>query len=86
MLPREDNDLLTQTGADKPLGVFMRRYWVPALLSSEIPEPDSPPVRVRLLGEDLVAFRDTRGRAGVLVEHCAHRGTSLFFGRVLNVV
>jgi phenylpropionate dioxygenase-like ring-hydroxylating dioxygenase large terminal subunit len=81
MLAREDNDLLTQTGADKPLGVFMRRYWVPALLSAEIPERDSPPVRVRLLGEDLVAFRDTRGRVGLLEEHCAHRGTSLFFGR-----
>jgi phenylpropionate dioxygenase-like ring-hydroxylating dioxygenase large terminal subunit len=59
----------------------MRRYWIPALLSSEIPEADCPPVRVRLLGEDLVAFRDSRGRVGLLDEHCAHRGTSLFFGR-----
>ena len=59
----------------------MRRYWIPALLSEEIPEPDSPPVRVRLLGEDLVAFRDSQGRVGLLDEHCAHRGTSLFFGR-----
>jgi phthalate 4,5-dioxygenase len=81
MLPREENDLLTQTGAGKPLGELMRRYWIPALLSEEIAEPDSPPVRVRLLGEDLVAFRDSRGRAGLLDEHCAHRGTSLFFGR-----
>jgi len=81
MLPREDNDLLTQVGLDKPMGQLMRRYWLPALLASEIPEPDSPPVRVRLLGEDLVAFRDTQGRIGLLEEHCPHRGTSLFFGR-----
>src|SRR5574341_1355869 len=59
----------------------MRRYWIPALLSSEVPEPDCPPARVRLLGEDLVAFRDSRGRVGLLDEHCSHRGTSLFYGR-----
>jgi len=81
MLPREENDLLTQVGPATPLGRLMRRYWIPALLSAEIPEPDSPPVRVRLLGEDLVAFRDTQGRVGLLDEHCSHRGTSLFFGR-----
>lgn len=81
MLCREENDWLTQAGAGKPLGELMRRYWLPALLVSEIPEPDSPPVRVRLLGEDLVAFRDSRGRVGLLDEHCSHRGTSLFFGR-----
>jgi phenylpropionate dioxygenase-like ring-hydroxylating dioxygenase large terminal subunit len=63
------------------MGELMRRYWLPALLSEEIPEPDCPPVRVRLLGEDLVAFRDSKGRAGLLGEHCMHRGTSLFFGR-----
>jgi phthalate 4,5-dioxygenase oxygenase subunit len=55
MLPREENDLLTHTGTGKPLGLFMRRYWIPALLSEEIPEPDGPPVRVRLLGEDRVS-------------------------------
>jgi phenylpropionate dioxygenase-like ring-hydroxylating dioxygenase large terminal subunit len=81
MLPREENQLLTQVGADKPMGVFMRHYWIPALLSCEIPEPDCPPVRVRLLGEDLVAFRDSQRRVGLLDEHCPHRGTSLFFGR-----
>src|SRR4030095_1612216 len=81
MLPREENDLLTQVSQGKPMGEFMRRYWIPALLSSEIPEPDCPPVRVRLLGEDLVAFRDSEGRVGLLDEHCSHRGTSLFFGR-----
>ena len=81
MLPREENDLLTQVGAEKPLGRLLRRYWIPALLSTEIAEPDCPPVRVRLLGEDLVAFRDSNGRVGLLGEHCGHRGTSLFFGR-----
>ncbi len=81
MLPREENNLLTQIGPDKPMGKLMRRYWIPALLSKEIAEPDCPPVRVRLLGEDLVAFRDSQGRIGLLDEHCSHRGTSLFFGR-----
>lgn len=81
MLPREDNEMLTQIGPDKPMGKLMRSYWIPALLACEIPEPDCPPVRVRLLGEDLVAYRDTDGRVGLLGEHCPHRGTSLFFGR-----
>jgi phenylpropionate dioxygenase-like ring-hydroxylating dioxygenase large terminal subunit len=81
MLPREDNALLTRVGPGTALGQLMRRYWIPALLSEEIPESDSPPVRVRLLGEDLVAFRDSHGRVGLLDEHCSHRGTSLFFGR-----
>ena len=81
MLPREENDLITQVGPGTPLNTVMRRYWIPALLSREILEPDCPPVRVRLLGEDLVAFRDSEGKVGLLGEHCPHRGTSLFFGR-----
>ena len=81
MLPREENDLITQVGPGTPLNTVMRRYWIPALLSREILEPDGPPVRVRLLGEDLVAFRDSEGKVGLLGEHCPHRGTSLFFGR-----
>jgi phenylpropionate dioxygenase-like ring-hydroxylating dioxygenase large terminal subunit len=81
MLSREDNELLTRTDAGTPMGELMRRYWLPALLSEEIPAPDCPPVRVRMLGEELVAFRDTQGRIGLLGEHCAHRGTSLFYGR-----
>jgi phenylpropionate dioxygenase-like ring-hydroxylating dioxygenase large terminal subunit len=81
MLSQEDNTLLTRTNPGNPMGNLMRRYWMPALLSAEIPEPDCPPVRVRMLGEDLVAFRDTQGRIGLIGEHCAHRGTSLFFGR-----
>lgn len=81
MLTRQDNEILTQTGAGSPMGDLIRRYWVPALLSKELPEPDCPPVRVRLLGENLVAFRDTEGKIGLLEEFCPHRGTSLFLGR-----
>jgi phthalate 4,5-dioxygenase len=81
MLSKELNELLTQTGPGTPMGDFLRRYWLPALLSEEIPAPDSPPVQVRLLGEELVAYRDSAGRIGLLEEHCLHRGTSLFYGR-----
>jgi phthalate 4,5-dioxygenase oxygenase subunit len=63
------------------MGELIRRYWIPALLSEEIPEPDCPPVRVRIPSEKLVAFRDSQGQVGLLEEHCSHRGTSLFFGR-----
>jgi len=81
MLSREDNVTLTNTDQGTPMGDVMRRYWLPALLSSELPEPDCPPVRVRLLGEQLVAFRDTSGKVGLLSEFCPHRLTSMFFGR-----
>ncbi|MGH7811856.1 MAG: Rieske 2Fe-2S domain-containing protein [Candidatus Binatia bacterium] len=81
MLSREENELLTRVGPGSAMGNLMRRYWLPALLSQELPEPDCAPARVRLLGEDLVAFRDSNGRIGLLGERCAHRGTSLFFGR-----
>ena len=84
MLSREDNELLTRTGPDTPMGNTMRRYWIPALLASELPEPDGAPVRVRLLGEDLVAFRDSSGQIGLLDEYCPHRRASLFFGRNEN--
>lgn len=81
MLSHADNETLTRTNRGTPMGQVMRCYWLPALLSDELPEPDGPPVRVRLLGEDLVAFRDTRGRAGLLDEFCPHRLASLFLGR-----
>src|SRR6266540_2710422 len=81
MLSREENELLTRVGPGTPMGELMRRYWLPALLSEEIPGADCAPVRVRLLGEDVVAFRDSQGRIGLLAEHCSHRGTSLFYGR-----
>jgi phenylpropionate dioxygenase-like ring-hydroxylating dioxygenase large terminal subunit len=63
------------------MGELLRRYWTPACLTAEIQEPGGAPVRVRLLGENLVAFRDTRGRVGLVQENCPHRGASLFFGR-----
>ncbi len=81
MLSVLDNELLTRTGAGTPMGRLMRRYWLPVMLSSELPAPDAPPRRVRVMGEDLVGFRDTNGRLGLLAEHCSHRGTSLFYGR-----
>ncbi|HTI87990.1 MAG TPA: Rieske 2Fe-2S domain-containing protein [Alphaproteobacteria bacterium] len=81
MLSQKDNDLLTLTGPGTPMGNLIRRYWVPALLSEEIPEPDCPPVRVRIMNEELVAFRDSNGRIGLIGEHCRHRGASLFYGR-----
>ncbi|MCU0908040.1 MAG: aromatic ring-hydroxylating dioxygenase subunit alpha [Rhodobacteraceae bacterium] len=81
MLTREVNDLLTQTGPDTPMGQMFRRYWIPALLARELPENDSAPVRVKLLGERLLAFRDSKGRYGLIDEFCAHRGVSLWFGR-----
>ena len=81
MLSREDNELVTQVGPGTALGKLFRRYWIPALLCEEIPTPDCPPVRVRLLGEDLVAFRDSQGRVGLLDELCSHRRASLFFAR-----
>ena len=81
MLSREDNELLTRTGPGTAMGQTLRRYWLPALLARELPEPDGAPVRVKLLGEELVAFRDTRGHVGILEEYCPHRRASLFFGR-----
>jgi phthalate 4,5-dioxygenase oxygenase subunit len=81
MLSREENQLVTRVGQGTPMGNAMRRYWIPALLSHQIVEPDGPPVRVRLLGEDLVAFRDSQGRIGLLDEFCPHRRVSLYFGR-----
>ena len=81
MLKNEQNDLLTQTGPDTPMGRVFRSYWIPALLAEELPENGCPPVRVKLLSEPLVAFRDTGGRYGLIDEFCAHRGVSLWFGR-----
>jgi phthalate 4,5-dioxygenase len=82
MLKAEVNELLTQTGAGTPTGDLFRQYWLPALLAEELPENDSPPVRVKILSERLIAFRDSEGRYGLIDEFCAHRGVSLWFGRV----
>ena len=81
MLRKEQNDLLTQTGPDTAGGRLFRSYWIPALLARELPENDCPPVRVKLLSERLIAFRDSEGRLGLMDEFCAHRGVSLWFGR-----
>jgi len=81
MLKREENERITRIGPGTPMGNVMRRYWMPVGLASELPEPDCPPIRVRLLGENLVAFRDSNGQPGLLAENCPHRGASLFFGR-----
>ncbi len=82
MLSREENALVTQVGAGTPLGDVMRRYWVPACTSQQLPHADSDPLRVRLFGENYIAFRDSNGKVGVLDELCMHRGASLALGRV----
>ncbi|MGB7035736.1 MAG: Rieske 2Fe-2S domain-containing protein [Xanthobacteraceae bacterium] len=81
MLTREENELLCRVEGDATMGQFMRRHWVPACMSEEVAEPDGAPVKVRLLGEDLVVFRDSDGRLGVLDEYCPHRRVSLALGR-----
>src|SRR6266545_8392690 len=81
MLTKEENELLCRVGPGTPMGEVFRRYWLPAIRSVDLPEADGAPKRVRLLGEDLVAFRDTNGRVGLIAEKCAHRRASLFYGR-----
>jgi phthalate 4,5-dioxygenase oxygenase subunit len=81
MLSKADNDALTRVGPGTLLGDLMRQYWIPALMTTELPAPDSPPVRLRLLGEDLIGFRTTSGGVGIIQNACPHRGASLFFGR-----
>ncbi len=81
MVTAHENELLTGTGPGTPMGEVLRRYWIPALISWELAESNGPPVRVKLLGEELVAFRDTNGRIGLLDEFCAHRRASLWLGR-----
>lgn len=81
MLKQEQNDLLTQTGPDTQMGNLFRCYWLPVLLSEELPENDCPPVRVKVLSERLIAIRDSKGRYGLMDEYCPHRVASLWFGR-----
>jgi phenylpropionate dioxygenase-like ring-hydroxylating dioxygenase large terminal subunit len=81
MLTKEDNELATRVGAGTPMGSFFREFWLPILKSEELPEPDCRPCRVRVLGENLVAFRDTSGRIGLLDELCEHRCAPLYYGR-----
>jgi nitrite reductase/ring-hydroxylating ferredoxin subunit len=81
MLSREDNELMTRVGPGTAMGDYLRRFWLPFALASELPTPDCPPARFTLLGEKLVGFRDSAGELGLVAENCPHRGASLFFGR-----
>lgn len=81
MLSPVDNAFLTQSGPGTPMGDLLRRFWMPALLSEELPERDGPPKKIRIMGEDLLAFRQTDGRVGIVEPHCPHRGANLYFGR-----
>ena len=80
MLTTAANEMLTRTGPGTPMGNLMREYWIPACLSSEL-KSDGEPMRLMLLGEQLIAFRDTDGRVGIMEHRCPHRCASLFFGR-----
>ena len=81
MLSEQDNELLCRVGKATPMGELMRQYWIPAVLTSELPAHDGPPMRVKLLGEELIGFRTTSGDVGFIQNACPHRGASLFFGR-----
>jgi phthalate 4,5-dioxygenase len=81
MISKEENDLLCRVEGLSPMGQLFRRHWQPVCLIEEVSEPDGNPVRARLFGEDLVVFRDTDGRVGVMDEFCPHRRASLVFGR-----
>ena len=81
MLSHEENALLARVGPGTPMGDVMRQYWIPAFMPSELPQPDGAPLRLRLLGENLIAFRSTSGKIGFLAHACPHHGASLFYGR-----
>jgi len=81
MLSFSDNELLICTGPGTPMGELFRRFWHPVLLTEELPDPDGTPVRLRVLSEDLVAFRDTNGQVGIIDALCPHRRAGMFFGR-----
>ena len=81
MLSKQDNDVLCRVGPGTPMGTLMRQYWVPVFMSSELPSPDCPPQRLRILGENLIGFRTTSGDVGLVANACPHRGASMVFGR-----
>jgi nitrite reductase/ring-hydroxylating ferredoxin subunit len=81
MLSALDNEYLCRIGPGTPMGNLMRQYWLPAIRSDELPSPDCPPLRVKLLGEELIGYRTTSGAVGLIQNSCPHRGASLFFGR-----
>src|SRR5258708_22667178 len=80
MLSRENTELLCHVGAGTVMGDMMRQYWLPCVYSWEL-TPDGDPLRVRMLGEDLIAWRDSNGTPSFVANNCPHRGASLFFGR-----
>src|SRR4051794_21737967 len=73
VLTKDDNEILTRVGPGTPMGDLMRQYWMPSMMSSELPSPDCPPVRIRILGENLIAFRTSSGKVGVIQNACPHR-------------
>jgi phthalate 4,5-dioxygenase oxygenase subunit len=81
MLSQADNELLTRSGPGTPMGELLRRFWMPALLSEELAERDGPPKKIKILGEELLAFRTTDGKVGIVEQHCPHRGANLYYGR-----
>src|ERR1700740_2582789 len=81
MLSQEENETLCRGGPGTLMGALMAEHWVRGVLSSEVPSADSDPVRVMLLGEQLIAFRDSNGQVGLIQNNCPHRSASLFFGR-----
>ncbi len=81
MLNKEDNELITNIEEGTPMGETFRRFWLPVMLASELPVPDCEPVRIKILAEDLIAFRDTEGRVGLVDAYCPHRGAPMFYGR-----
>jgi phenylpropionate dioxygenase-like ring-hydroxylating dioxygenase large terminal subunit len=81
MLTKAQNETLTRTGPGTAMGALFRRFWAPVALSRELPDPDGPPIRVKVLGEELIAFRDSAGGVGLVEPRCPHRGANLFFGR-----
>ena len=81
MLRAEDNKFLTESDAGTPMGELLRRFWLPVLLSEELPDADGPPKKIVVMGEELLAFRDSRGVVGVIDQYCPHRGANLWLGR-----
>ena len=81
MLRAADNKFLTESGAGTGMGELLRRFWLPVLLSEELAEADGPPKKIIVMGEELLAFRDSRGVVGVIDQYCPHRGANLWLGR-----
>jgi phenylpropionate dioxygenase-like ring-hydroxylating dioxygenase large terminal subunit len=81
MLSKEDNELVTNTDPGTPMGELMRRFWLPVALSEELPGPDCVPIKLKILNEELIAFRDSDGKVGLIDAYCPHRGAPMFFGR-----